>query len=119
MSAVFDTFFGAWGESDADARAAAVASVTSAASIYSDPRSGGDLVGPEAIAGYVSAFSENAPGWTASVDNVSEVNGYFRLKVAFGGKGPDGQDMVQHGTYFGTLEGDRIALLAGFVGSEA
>ncbi|MEM1236700.1 MAG: nuclear transport factor 2 family protein [Pseudomonadota bacterium] len=119
MSAAFTTFFDAWGDPDAGSRAAALASVTSDTSTYSDPRSGGDLVGTTAIAEYVAAFSANAPGWSATVENSSEVNGYWRLRVAFGGKGPGGQDMVQHGTYFAMLSGGMIALLAGFVGAEA
>ena len=118
MSA-FTTFFDAWGEADADTRATMLASVTTDTTVYSDPRSGGDLTGSEAIGAYVGMFSANAPGWTATVENESEVNGYHRLRVAFGGMGPDGNQMVQHGTYFGTLSGDTITLLAGFVGAEA
>ena len=41
---------------------------------------------------------------------------HARAIVAFGGKGPDGQDMVQHGTYFATMDAGRIKLLVGFVG---
>ncbi|MEO0485633.1 MAG: nuclear transport factor 2 family protein [Pseudomonadota bacterium] len=118
MSA-FTTFFDAWGEADADTRAAMLGSVTSDTTTYSDPRSGGDLTGSAAIADYVRQFSANAPGWTATVENASEVNGYHRLRVAFGGAGPDGTQMVQHGTYFGTLAGGTITLLAGFVGAKA
>ncbi|MEO1796012.1 MAG: hypothetical protein AAFR53_03225 [Pseudomonadota bacterium] len=119
MSASLETFFAAWGESDAATRAGMIAGSLAEGATYSDPRSGGRLSGA-AIADYVGQFSANAPGWTAEVANVSEVNGYLRAKVAFGGKGPDGTDMVQHGIYFADTDDEgRLTLIAGFVGAEA
>ncbi|MGB1236204.1 MAG: hypothetical protein ACPG5U_10765, partial [Planktomarina sp.] len=115
MSA-FDTFFSAWADSDAASRAATISSSYADGGTYADPRSGDRLSG-DGIADYVGMFSANAPGWGASVVKADDSNGYHRLLVVFGGKGPDGSDMVQHGTYFGELDSDgKITVLAGFVG---
>ncbi|MEM1373929.1 MAG: nuclear transport factor 2 family protein [Pseudomonadota bacterium] len=117
MSAI-ETFFDAWALTDTGAQAQMIAGTLAPGATYSDPRSGGRLEG-EAIAAYVSAFAANAPGSSATVENTSDVNGYLRIRVAFGGAGPDGAPMVQHGTYFADLDGDQIAMLAGFVGADA
>lgn len=119
MTKSLDDFFAAWSETDAEARMALIAGATTTDATYSDPRSGGRLAGQEAMAEYVGMFSANAPGWTAEVVKSDEVNGYARALVKFGGKGPDGQDMAQHGTYFADLDDTgMIVALAGFVGSE-
>lgn len=62
-------------------------------------------------------FSANAPGWTAKVELSDTVSGVTRATVAFGGKGADGQDMVQYGQYFVEMEGDLISRMIGFVGT--
>lgn len=117
MSDALATFFASWSETDADARQAMIAKALIADCTYSDPRSGGRLSGVDAISDYVGQFSANAPGWAASVDKADEVNDYIRATVAFGGKGPDGSDLVQHGTYFADTNDDgRLTMLAGFVG---
>ncbi|MEY1554551.1 nuclear transport factor 2 family protein [Yoonia sp. R2331] len=116
MSAL-DTFFAAWSITDAAARHDTIAQACADQVSYSDPRSGGRLQGLDAVATYVGMFSANAPGWTAKVDAADEVNGYMRATVVFGGKGPDGQDMAQHGTYFADRDDSgKITMLAGFVG---
>ena len=118
MSAV-DTFFSAWGmASDAD-RLAAIESAYSGSGTYADPRSPSVLSGPEAIAEYVNMFSANAPGWSATVVKSDEIAGSIRATVAFGGKGPDGSEMVQHGQYFVDMDGDKITRMVGFVGTGA
>jgi len=117
MSDATHTFFEAWGTADADARATLIANATRPDVTYSDPRSGDRLSGQDAVADYVGMFSANAPGWTASVVSQDEVNGYIRAIVAFGGKGPDGSDMVQHGTYFCDVIDGKLAMIAGFVGT--
>lgn len=120
MSDAITTFFRAWSETDAEARRALIDNSIARNGIYSDPRSGARLGDNGAIADYVGMFSANAPGWTASVEKSDEVNGYHRVIIAFGGKGPDGTDMVQHGTYFATLDdAGKLTLLAGFVGTGA
>ena len=112
-----DTFFEAWALSDASARTAKIDAAISDGFTYSDPRSGARLSGLHAVAEYVGMFSANAPGWSAKVDTSDEVNGYHRAIVAFGGTGPDGSEMVQHGTYFAeTDDAGKLVLLAGFVG---
>ncbi|SLN26077.1 nuclear transport factor 2 family protein [Pseudooctadecabacter jejudonensis] len=117
MDDALATFFASWGEADADARKAMIAKAIADGFTYSDPRSGGRLSGLDAVADYVGMFSANAPGWTASVDTADTVNDYTRATVAFGGKGPDGSDMIQHGTYFADTNADgKLVMLAGFVG---
>lgn len=116
MREAIETFFGAWGMSDADARVAAISNVYTSDGGYADPRSSGLLTGIDAIAGYVGMFSENAPGWTAEVVNAAETDDVMRATVAFGGMGPDGSKMVQHGQYFVDFDGGKISRMIGFVG---
>lgn len=116
MGDAINTFFDAWSTADATARAAKIAEATAVDVHYSDPRSGGRLVGQDAMAEYVGLFSANAPGWTAKVVSSDDVNGYIRAIVAFGGMGPDGSEMVQHGTYFCDETDGKLAMIAGFVG---
>ncbi|MEM1301747.1 MAG: nuclear transport factor 2 family protein [Pseudomonadota bacterium] len=120
MTSALDTFFSAWSETDAARRTALIEEAIAETFSYSDPRSGGRLTGIDAISEYVGAFSANAPGWTATADSADDVNGYIRAVIAFGGMGPDGQQMTQHGTYFAEIDTeDRLTLLAGFVGKGA
>ncbi len=118
MSDAITTFFDAWSETDSAARSALIASATTPEVTYSDPRSGGRLAGQDAVSEYVGMFSANAQRWTASVLSSDEVNGYARTIVAFGGKGPDGSEMVQHGTYFSDADDSgKLVMIAGFVGT--
>ncbi len=112
-------FFAAWGKTDAAARRSAIAGAMADQFAYSDPRSGSRITTLDGLADYVGQFSANAPGWTAEVEKTDVQNGFVRALVRFGGKGPDGKDMAQHGTYFADLAaGGRIATLSGFVGRE-
>lgn len=104
---------------DNAARAEAIASAFTDAGTYADPRSQGVLSGPAAIAGYVSMFSANAPGWTAKVVKSDDSGSMTRATVAFGGMGPDGNEMVQHGQYFVETEDGKITRMVGFVGTGA
>lgn len=120
MSDALNTFFDAWGTADADTRASKVADATTPDITYSDPRSGRRLEGQSAVADYVGMFSANAPGWTATVVSSDDVNGYARTIVAFGGLGPDGTRMTQHGTYFSESDAaGKLMMIAGFVGTGA
>ena len=110
MSESITTFFDAWGMADDAPRAEAIAAAFSENGTYADPRAPEPLQGAEAIAGYVNMFSAGAPGWTAKVVNVSST-------VAFGGMGPDGKEMVQHGQYFADTEGDKITRMVRFFGT--
>jgi len=104
---------------DDKARAVAIASVYAKDGTYADPRSDGSLTGLKAIAAYVNMFSANAPGWTAKVVKSDESAGLTRVTIAFGGMGPDGKEMVQHGQYFAELDGTKITRMVGFVGTGA
>ena len=64
-------------------------------------------------------FSANAPGWSAKVLSSTTTAGVTRATVAFGGKGPDGNEMVQLGQYFVETEGELISRMVGFVGTGA
>ncbi len=116
MTNSISTFFDAWGLTDDAARLDAITQVFAGSGTYADPRSPETLHGPEAIAGYVNMFSANAPGWTAKVVTTSETAGMTRATVAFGGMGPDGTEMVQHGQYFVDMQDDKITRMIGFVG---
>lgn len=117
MQTVIERFFEAWSHEDASSRTAMIRLALSETATYSDPRSDGRLVGVEVISDYVGQFSANAPGWSAVVESVDEVNGYAKATVAFGGPGPDGEHMAQLGTYFAEADdNDLLIALAGFVG---
>ncbi|PTX57135.1 hypothetical protein C8N43_1801 [Litoreibacter ponti] len=118
MGTAIERFFDAWGMADDAARATAIAESFAKGGTYADPRSDGTLSG-DAIATYVNAFSANAPGWTAKVVKSDEIAGCIRCTVAFGGKGPDGSEMVQHGQYFAEMDAGHIAKMTGFVGTGA
>lgn len=118
-TSLIETFFSAWGMDDDSQRAATIAGVMATDTTYADPRAPETLTGPQAIADYVNMFSANAPGWTATVVKADETAGSVRATVAFGGKGPDGGDMVQHGQYFVDIADDRITRMVGFVGTGA
>lgn len=117
MQVEIERFFSAWSHDDAGSRTSTIRGALGASAIYSDPRSDGRLAGVEAISEYVGQFSASAPGWSAVVESVDEVNGYAKVIVSFGGPGPDGEHMSQLGTYFAEADdGGAIITLAGFVG---
>ena len=119
MSDSITTFFDAWGMADDAPRLEAISSTFTADGTYADPRSPEPLTGPDAIASYVNNFSAGAPGWTAKVVNLSSSGNSHRATVAFGGMGPDGKEMVQHGQYFADMDGEKITRMVGFVGMGA
>jgi len=119
MSDTISTFFDAWALSDADARLAKITASCSADVQYADPRSQGNLSGIDAVNEYVGMFSANAPGWSAKVLSTDTTADMHRATVAFGGMGPDGKEMVQHGQYFVELDGEKISRMTGFVGTGA
>lgn len=84
---------------------------------YIDPRTPGPINSAEALCDYVGMFSDNAPGWKAEVVKSDTIGTQTRVTVAFGGAGPDGKQMVQHGQYFVELAGDRIIRMTGFAGT--
>lgn len=116
MAEPIEAFFDAWGITDPAKQSSLIASVFSSDGTYADPRSNGLLSGPKAIADYVAMFAANAPGWTAQVVNADEIIGKFRVTVAFGGEGPDGSAMLQHGQYFVEQAEGKIIGMTGFAG---
>lgn len=119
MSDPISTFFDAWQLESTDARLEKISSAVTANILYDDPRTTQSLKGITALSDYVGMFSENAPGWSAKVVNSSTTAGMTRATVAFGGKGPDRNEMVQLGQYFVEKEGDLISRMVGFVGTGA
>jgi hypothetical protein len=119
MSDPISTFFDAWQLESADARNEKITSAVSVSIEYDDPRTPQTVKGIEALNEYVGMFSANAPGWSAKVIGSNTTAGMTRATVAFGGKGPDGNEMVQLGQYFVETEVDLITRMVGFVGTGA
>ncbi|MEO0829433.1 MAG: molecular chaperone GroEL [Pseudomonadota bacterium] len=113
MSDKISAFFEAWGEADAGARSAAIRAAVAPDIYYADPRSPEPITDVEALLGYVGMFSEMAPGATVQVVRSDEVQGAFRVAIAFGMA--DGNS--QHGQYFVEVDGDGLVTkMVGFVG---
>ncbi len=119
MADAVSTFFDAWQLDSSDARLEKLNASLAPTIRYDDPRTTETVVGIEALNEYVGMFSANAPGWTAKVISTDETAGTLRATVAFGGMGPDGGEMVQHGQYFVEMDGDTIVRMVGFVGTGA
>ncbi len=117
MSEKITAFFDAWAIESAEARTEKIVSAVTTDVEYDDPRTPETIKGVDALSEYVGMFSANAPGWSAKVLSSDSVAGVTRATVAFGGKGPDGNDMVQNGQYFVEMEGDLISRMVGFVGT--
>ncbi len=113
MATAFETFFDAWGETDAAAQAGAVASVFGEFGSYADPMTDAPLTGPDAVAAYIANFTRMAPGAVAQVVDEVARDGVARVTVEF--RMPDGK--AQPGQYFAELDADgRIARMVGFAG---
>ena len=119
MSDPISTFFDAWQLESADARHVKITSAVTANIQYDDPRTPQTVKGIDALSEYVGMFSANAPDWSAKVIGSNTTAGMTRATVAFGGKGPDGNEMVQLGQYFIEMDGDLISRMVGFVGTGA
>lgn len=119
MADPISTFFDAWQLESADARLEKITSAVTTNIQYDDPRTQQTVNGIDALNEYVGMFSANAPGWTAKVIGADTTAGITRATVAFGGMGPDGKEMVQHGQYFVETEDDLISRMVGFVGTGA
>ncbi|MBX2881217.1 MAG: nuclear transport factor 2 family protein [Granulosicoccus sp.] len=117
MSEPISTFFDAWQLESADERLNKIASSVTKDIQYDDPKTPDTVNGIDALCEYVGAFSEHAPGWSAKVVSTDTIAGMSRATVAFGGKGPDGNEMVMHGQYFVEKDGDLISRMVGFVGT--
>ena len=114
MSNAVKQFFDAWGEADSQKQADQIAAVLSPEARYVDPRTSEPLIGPQAVAGYVSQFTAMAPGAVAEAVDVGERDGVMRATVEF--RMADG--MVQLGQYFVEAdEAGNLTRLVGFVGT--
>jgi len=119
LSDPISTFFSAWQLDDTDSRLKKITSAVTTNIQYDDPRTPQTLNGIDALSEYVGMFSANAPGWSAKVIASDSTAGMTRATIAFGGTGPDGNEMVQLGQYFVETEGDLISRMVGFVGTGA
>ncbi|MFK7859966.1 MAG: hypothetical protein AB8B64_14145 [Granulosicoccus sp.] len=117
MSDPISTFFDAWQLDSADARLEKISGAVTANIQYDDPRTPKTVKGIDALSEYVGMFSANAPGWSAKVIKNDITGGMTRSTVSFGGKGPDGNEMVQLGQYFVEMDGELISRMIGFVGT--
>ena len=111
------TFFSAWQISEEDSRANTIKSAVIPEVEYHDPRTPERINDADALCAYVGMFNANAPGWKAEVVKSDTIGKYTRVTVAFGGLGPDGKQLVQHGQYFVELLDNRIANMTGFAGT--
>jgi len=119
MSDPISTFFDAWQLESANDRQTKISSAVASNIQYDDPRTPQTINGIDALCEYVGMFSANAPGWTAKVIRSDTTAGMTRATVAFGGKGPDGKEMVQLGQYFVETDGNLVTRMVGFVGTGA
>lgn len=119
MSDPISTFFDAWQLADAGARLEKITRSVTANIQYDDPRTADTVNGINDLNEYVGMFSANAPGWSAKVVASATTAGMTRATVAFGGVGPDGNELVQLGQYFVETEGELISRMVGFVGTGA
>ena len=113
MSHAIESFFAAWGETDANTRTDMMRAAVSPDFSYLDPRTPEPVTELDALAGYVEMYTQYAPGATAAVVSQSTTQGHHRATVEF--RMADGT--VQLGQYFIECDAeDRPARLIGFVG---
>ena len=110
-------FFDAWEMTAAQPRLEKIAGAVTDSVRYADPRSPEEIEGAVALSEYVGMFSAGAPGWSAKVVKSDTQAGVTRVTVAFGGPGPDGNNVEQLGQYFVEKDGERITRMIGFVGT--
>jgi len=111
------TFFDAWQHKEAAVRLDNINQSVTENVRYDDPRTSQTIEGKASLNEYVGMFSANAPGWSATVTSSDTIAGVTRATVAFGGKGPDGKDMIQYGQYFIEIDGGLISRMVGFAGT--
>ena len=117
MADRISTFFNAWRIESSDERLRQINSAVIDTIEYDDPRTPQTLKGINALNEYVGMFAANAPGWSARVVGTDTTAGVTRATVAFGGKGPGGNEVTQIGQYFVETEGNLISRMVGFVGT--
>lgn len=113
MSDAIERFFAAWGEADADAREQSLREILSPDITYADPQTPEPITDASALVAYVTMYTQYAPGATAHVTHISNIQGSYRATVEFAMS--DG--MKQLGQYFIELDTQsRLTRLTGFVG---
>jgi hypothetical protein len=117
MADPISTFFNAWSIDSSDERLRQIGSAVTEGIEYDDPRTPQTVKGINALNHYVGMFTANAPGWSARVLGTDTTAGVTRATVAFGGKGPDGNEVTQIGQYFVETEGNLVSRMVGFVGT--
>lgn len=117
MSDPISSFFESWQIESDEARLEKITAAVTPAIRYDDPRTPETVNGIDALNQYVGMFSANAPGWSAKVIGCDSTAGMTRATVAFGGSGPDGNEMIQLGQYYVETEGGLISRMVGFVGT--
>jgi hypothetical protein len=111
-------FFAAWGETDADDRAALVASVVGDSIYYADPHAPAPITSAAELAAFIGMFSEKSPpGARAEViEPVDFHHGHARANVRF----IMSEEMQMVGQYFADLDAaGKITRLVGFPGKGA
>jgi hypothetical protein len=111
-STAITQFFAAWGEANDQARAQSLGAALTDTCRYSDPRSGGVLTGPGAIATYLAGFTAAMPGASVEIRATQGQDGFEMITAAFTANGTE----MMRGTYFIAMDGDKIALIVGFAG---
>ncbi|MEP5570093.1 MAG: hypothetical protein ABJN62_19790 [Halioglobus sp.] len=117
MADAISTFFEAWSIESSDERLKLINSAVTDAIEYDDPRTPQTVKGINALNDYVGMFAANAPGWSARVLGSDTIAQITRATVAFGGKGPDGNEVTQIGQYYVETEGGKVSRMVGFVGT--
>ena len=113
MTDFVESFFAAWGEPDADARANALRSTLAEPFSYQDPRMPDPTSDTEELISYVAMYTQAMPGATARAVHQSCTGALTRATVEFAM--PDGNKQL--GQYF--IEHDtkgRLTRLIGFAG---
>jgi len=114
MSNSVETFFDAWGLTDATAREQAVRSVVTENIYYVDPSTAAPLSGAGELVDHVAMFTANRPGSTANVVGMNTQNRHVRATVDFF---VDGKTAMR-GQYFCDLNtDDMITKMVGFIGT--
>lgn len=114
MSESIEKSFAAWGETDAEKRAAMIADTTGDGFTYADPNTPEPITSAEAFNDYLAMFTQHMPNAGARVVSVSQHHGYARATVAFTA---DGREMMR-GQYFADLDAQgKITRLIGFTGT--
>ena len=111
-------FFAAWGETNADDRAAMVASAVGGTIYYADPHTSDPVTDVAALAGVVGNFTKHSPpGARAEViEPVDSHRGHVRANVRF----IMSEEMQMVGQYFAELDAaGKITRIVGFPGKGA